>query len=261
MIDVVCVRHGNIYDWSWVDKLYNGVKRSITDDFTFHVFTDVIDHSRSHYNQILLPEMGNRGYEKNAGAWWYKVWLFSEEHPIQRPMIYFDLDTIFVDNCDFLLECPDDMFGGFLNWSLKENTTGNKKGFLKKYMLNSSIMKFDPRLYRYIWETYKKDRNHFQRKYHGDQDYISDYIDKESVYLYDNETKIISYAYQMLHGGIKNITTVAKVSAHKSVIKKRYNNPEIDYVLPSSTAIVICNGHKYKPDSLMHLKFIKDFWI
>ena len=104
-IDIVCIKHGNkIYDWSYVDKLYRGVVRSFSRPINFTVFTDVID-SRGLYKQVLLPNFKDlEGWEMGRGAWWFKMRLFSNQHPIQNQFIYFDLDVLLVNNCDFLLK-------------------------------------------------------------------------------------------------------------------------------------------------------------
>lgn len=251
MIDVVCLKHGEVYDWSWVDKLYNGAVRSFTEEVNFHVFTDKIDESKP-YNQILLPDLGNKAYEKNAGAWWYKMWLFSDEHPLQRNIIYFDLDNIFVGNCDFMLECPEDKFGGILEWQMDISNTS-------RYMLNSSIMKFTPEKYKYLWDGYNEEKEKIQLNYHSDQDYIAHKIDRSTVHPFDNKQKVLSYAYSMVKGGVKEMHSTY-VSRSKGIIKFQYNNPDVEYVLPETASIVICNGYKYKPSLMTHLQFIKDYW-
>lgn len=252
-IDIVCLKHGEVYDWSWVDKLYNGVARSFTDKINFHVLTDKIDESKP-YNQILLPDFGNiKGYEKNAGAWWYKMWLFSNEHPLQKQFVYFDLDMIFTGNCDFLLDCPEDKFGGILEWQMHLSNSA-------RYMINSSVMVMNPTKHHYIWEKYIANRKQIEEKYHSDQDFIAYVIDRSTVYAYDNRSKIVSYAYSMVHGGVKTMTT-KYVSRAKGINTITYNNPEVDYVLPEDARIVVCNGYKYKPSSMTHLKFIQDYWV
>jgi len=251
-IDVVCLKHGEIYDWSWVDKLYNGVCRSFTAKINFHVLTDKLDQSRS-YNQILLPDFGEvRAYEKNAGAWWYKMWLFSEEHPLQKQFVYFDLDMVFTGNCDFILDCPENKLGTILEWQMHLSSTS-------RYMINSSLLVMNPVYHRYIWNKYKTNRKRAQEMFHGDQDFISDIVDKSTVYPFDNRTKIVSYAYSMKHGGIAAMKAKA-VSRSKAINKIIYNNPEVDYILPEDARIVVCNGYKYKPSSLSELKFIKEHW-
>lgn len=252
-IDIVCLKHGEVYDWSWVDKLYNGVSRSFTPKINFHVLTDKIDTSKP-YNQILLPDFGDiKGYEQSAGAWWYKVWLFSDEHPLQKQFIYFDLDMIFTGNCDFLLDCPEDKFGTILDWQVQ---LSNKS----KFMINSSLMVMNPTKYHYVWEKYKSNRKEIQEIHHGDQDFVARVIDRSTIHEFDNQNKILSYAFSLRHGGVKTMTT-KQVSRFKGIHNIVFNNPEVDYILPEDARIVVCNGHKYKPNTMTHLKFIQDYWI
>ena len=233
VIDIVCLKHGEVYDWSWVDKLYNGVSRSFTPKVNFHVLVDKVDESKS-YNQILLPDFGNvKAYEQNAGAWWYKMWLFSDEHPLQKQFIYFDLDMIFTGNCDFILDCPEDKFGTILEWQMHLSKRS-------RFMINSSIMVMNPTKHQYVWEKYNSSRKQAQEKYHGDQDFVADVIDRSTVHEFDNRNKIVSYAYSMRRGGVKSMTT-KYVSRSKGINKLVFNDPNVEYTLPEDARIVVCN--------------------
>jgi hypothetical protein len=160
---------------------------------------------------------------------------------------------IFTGNCDFLLECPEDKFGGILEWQMHLSSSS-------RFMINSSLMVMNPAKHHYIWEKYNTNRKQIEEKYHSDQDFIADVIDRTAVYPFDNKNKVLSYAYSMVKGGVKTMTT-KYVSRSKGINKVEYYNPDVDYILPEEARLVVCNGYKYKPSSLTHLKFIQDFWV
>lgn len=76
MINVVCLKYGNLYGPEYVNKLYAGVKRNSTISFKFHCFTDDISGIHSEIITHPLP------HNLPGVGWWQKLYLFSGELPI-----------------------------------------------------------------------------------------------------------------------------------------------------------------------------------
>lgn len=258
-IDVVCIKHGNkIYDWSYVDKLYRGVTRSFSTQVNFTVFTDQ-PRDDSPYNQCLLPDFPElEGWERNRAAWWYKIYLFSKLHPVQKQFFYFDLDVMFTGNCDFLLDVPEDKFAivSETKW-----TVGRKS--LPLY--NSSVMVINPNYHDIFWNSYINRRDSIQNRMHGDQSFISYLINTKNIDIISlDQKKIVYWKWHVFNGGlkeriIKSQTTVYNDS-FKSVARHVYHTPGHDLIDPE-TSIVIFNGAKCKPALYEHRKVVKEFWV
>lgn len=282
VLDIVCVKHGDtIYDWTWVDRLYRSVTRSFTKPINFHVFTDKINPHRTLYKQHMLPELqGLEGWNKGNGAWWYKTFLFSNQHPLQKPIIYFDLDLVFVGNCDFLLDIPHDKLGLVgehkSKWKLFkdvddirsfERTMGSREPAAGHF--NSSIMVFDPSKYHYVWERYTNNRAAHQERYHSDQDFINDTVrfKSRSSLVEIDPLKVVYWDFHVRNGGVKSIK-IDQVLSHPDKLPNRsvyltkrvFYNDEGVHTIPDDARIVVFNGQKTK-EVMMKLDLIKEYWV
>lgn len=247
---VACVKHGELYDWTWVDKLYRGVQRSFSQNVTFCVFTDKFN-SNAPYQQYQLPHFEDlAGRNRSNAAWWYKLFLFSEQNPIKEQLIYFDLDVVLVGDCSFLCEVPNNQIGMCREWN--DLVMGNSFSPVEKY--NSSVMVFNPTHHRYVWNRYMSNRKFTQQQYFGDQNYISHAVPKDLFYELDSKTKILSWKYQVYHGGVNLDNPLAKHNI------SQYNTPGVSD-LPDGARIVLFSGNEnWKPSSALDVEFVKEFW-
>lgn len=88
------------YDESWVEKLYRGFARNLSDPFRFVVFTDRL-------RTFAHPEIAQEGMmsvEPDYGS-------FTEPYRLGEPMILCGLDTIVTGNCDRLARATLDLEG------------------------------------------------------------------------------------------------------------------------------------------------------
>lgn len=98
MITIACVlKSGGDYDWKYVEKLYKGVQKNLSYDFTFTIITDIpIDQTGCGIdfvnNTIIIP------LTLNLPGYWSKIELFQ----LKGSVIYFDLDTIILNSIDRL---------------------------------------------------------------------------------------------------------------------------------------------------------------
>lgn len=264
MIDVVCLKHGNkLYDWEWVHKLYRGVSRSFSSPINFHVFTDNIDTSIP-YNQIQLPDIeGLEGIKKKSAAWWYKVYLFSPHHPLQKRFVYFDLDLVFVGNCDFLLDTPLDMVG-----ARHEFLFDHIEGKENNKVHNSSILVFDPSKHDNLWDKFLARKDLYLDKFQGDQDFISLTIPRDKMFGLDRN-KILSWRYEIQMGGVKTFKVrelndeqlLHSKRNHKLYADVTWKEPRKKYVLYPDTRVVVFNGAHYKQNKIKGVSFIDQYWV
>ena len=192
-IDCACLIHDTLYDWSYVDKLYNSLCRNLTPTVRMHVYTESTRHVPEPYIRHNLEEWeGVRGPKR---SWWYKIQLFNPIHmlPDQGQMLYFDLDTVIVGNIDWLWNVNRDRF-----WAARDFQYLMKSS---RWKINSSVMWFDPLKYSYVFKEFdiKQIVNNARCPWHGDQDYIFSKV-KTDVNYY-NTDQIVSYRWQVKEGG------------------------------------------------------------
>ena len=192
-IDCACLIHDTLYDWSYVNKLYNSLCRNLTPTVRMHVYTESTRHVPQPYIRHNLEEWeGVRGPKR---SWWYKIQLFNPIHmlPDQGQMLYFDLDTVIVGNIDWLWNVNRDRF-----WAARDFQYLMKSS---RWKINSSVMWFDPLKYSYVFKEFdiKQIVNNARCPWHGDQDYIFSKV-KDDVNYYSTD-QILSYRWQVKEGG------------------------------------------------------------
>ena len=116
MVKVVCVNAGNYLEHGaeYVNKLYAMVKKNTTIPHEFVCLTDDVEGLNEDIKTILLPEWIKGWYAK---LYLFKHGLFTEEKLAFFDMdslagkvneadriVFFDLDTLIIDNIDELLE-------------------------------------------------------------------------------------------------------------------------------------------------------------
>ena len=223
-IDCACVIHGDAYSWAYVERLYNMLSRHITPGIRLHVYTEadrpvpepMIKHVLTEWN-ITKPKRG----------WWYKMQLFNPDHHC-GPLLYFDLDTVVVDNIDWIWQQPTTYF-----WAIRDfkhlwrpTHTG----------INSSIMWWNTQHHRIVWDTFiQQELATMMQKYHGDQDYILSMIPQNQRRFFDT-TRVKSWRWQCLDGGYE-------------FRKRRHNSPGTGTVIPKNTSVLIFHGSP-KPDDV-----------
>lgn len=155
---VVCLKWGNKYGPEYVNKLYNMVKRNLTIDYEFVCFTDNCSGIDKHIRTEPLPELGVNG-------WWYKVWLLSNELPIQGTALFFDLDLIVFKNIDNFFYY--DSFNDFViirDFNRHVHKVWNR--------MNSSVFRFKIGTHDKHYRTFINRSKEFTSRLHGDQDYM-----------------------------------------------------------------------------------------
>lgn len=154
MNNVVCLKHGTKFDAGYVNNLYAGVKRNSTVEFTFHCFTD---DSSNINNEIICHPLPHT----NVNGWWQKLYLFSDQLPIDGRILFLDLDTLITNNIDHYITHNN----GFVVlrdlWAKGDN-------------VGSAIMSFETHKYNHIWKSFIENPTQAIGRLHphGDQKWI-----------------------------------------------------------------------------------------
>ena len=221
-LDCACVIHGNVYEWKYVDTLYNMLCRNITRPIRLHVYTESDRHVPEPYIKHALEDWGIGGPKR---SWWYKIQMFNQQHHA-GPLLYFDLDVVIVRNIDWVWQLNQRQF-----WALKDF----KHIWRPTHQgINSSMMWWDTVQYDWIWQEFKRrEINNTIRRYPGDQDFISELLDQSKLCYFDN-TLVKSWRWQALDGGF-------------DFRRRTWHTPGTGTDISDGTAVLIFHG-KPKPD-------------
>lgn len=224
-IDCACVIHGNAYSWTYVEHLYNMLNRHLTPEVRLHVYTESDRPVPAH---MIKHELTDWGIDRPRRAWWYKMQLFNPEHHA-GPLLYFDLDTVIVQNIDWIWQQHSTAYF----WAIRDFKylwRPNHNG------LNSSIMWWDTRNHKNIWETFaQQDLSTVMKQYSGDQDYISAMISQSQRKFFDIN-RVQSWRWQCLDGGY-------------DFRRRRHLNPGIGTCITNNTSVMVFHGNP-KPDQV-----------
>lgn len=216
-IDCACVIHGDAYSWTYVDNLYNMLKRNISRPIRFHVYTEADRSVPDHMIKHALEPWHIPGTRR---GWWYKMQLFNTEHH-SGPMLYFDLDVVIVQNIDWIWQQSLTYF-----WSVRDFK------YLWRpthYAVNSSIMWYDTAKFVDVYNNFASNKlDTVLRRYHGDQDYINEMI-KPAQRKFLDVTRIKSWRWEALEGGYEFRT-------------KTYRKPGTGTDLAHNTSVLIFHG-------------------
>jgi len=136
-LTVVCVKWGSRYDSSYVNRLYEGVRRHYSEAVPFVCFTENGEGLTCGVEVRPLPD----GYR----LWWGKAYLFSSAAGLDgRRVLYLDLDQVLVGSLEQLAQYS----GAFAVLSTDDIACELAKGGF-----NSSVMSWEASsFWRYLHE-------------------------------------------------------------------------------------------------------------
>lgn len=216
-IHCACLIHDTAYDFEYVHKLYRSLCRNLTPEVILHVYTESNRLVPSPYIKHCLQEWPDiRGPKK---SWWYKVQLFNSDF-YRGPMLYFDLDTVIINNIDWIWQKSLDKL-----WAIRDFKYLFKS---KNITLNSSIMWFDTKLFDFVYKEFDYKMIAKSRQWHGDQDYINSKVPSDLLSLFDVD-KIYSYRWQLKEGGFDFKT-------------RKFKQPGKICYPPNNTSVLVFHG-------------------
>lgn len=166
-VDVICVlKKGPGYTEQQVKRLYRQVQDKLTLPHRFVCLSDV---------PIEFCDVNFKMEYAFTGKW-SKIEIFRPDLPLNNEILYFDLDTILLENIDcffagedFVLRKPS------IDYKTRITQEGKKK--IRRY--SSSIMNFKKNSRPEIWENFDQK---IMDRFHFDQDYIGHIIPKEKTF-------------------------------------------------------------------------------
>jgi hypothetical protein len=217
MLNVICLKHGTKYSADYVNKLYHMVQRHLTVPHRFMCFTDDAEHIESNIETQALPQV-----QASLSGWWWKPYLFNSSlFPAGDVNLFFDLDTVIVNNIDKLVTYLPGEFVGLRNVS-RVFRPGLKK-------LGSAVMRWSAEKHHQIWADLLAQPT-LMTQYPGDQDWIWARA-SEHIKFYPDPW-IRSYKWE--------IRSRKELEGHgKNCVFGTIKNPEI----PLETAVLAFHGN------------------
>jgi len=190
IVDCACVIHGTGYDWIYVEKLYNMLKRNLPQGIRFHVYTEESRPVPSYMIKHAVKEWPGIGGPKRE--WWYKMQLFNPEHHTGN-LLYLDLDCVIINSLEWIPTLSTECF-----WTIKDFRYLQRQNYSG---MNSSVMWWNVNKYAHVWHEFdKQDINRVVFQYPGDQDYLGTVID-HAQRRYFNLHYLQSWRWQVADGG------------------------------------------------------------
>lgn len=223
-IDCACVIYGQAYDWTYVERLYSMLNRHITPGIRLHVYTESARPVPAHMIKHVLEDFGQLGPRR---AWWYKMQMFNTQYH-SGPLLYFDLDTVIVNNIDWIWNLPLTHF-----WTVKDFKELWKPTY---HGINSSVMWWDTQQFYKIWKEFKtRPVGETMRRFPGDQDFLTATIPESERRFFDQD-RVQSWRWQCKDGGY-------------DFKKRRHLQPGTGTTFSKRTSVLIFHG-KPKPDDV-----------
>jgi len=177
---ILCLKHGIKYSHDYVNRLYNMVKRNCTIDYEFVCLTDNPAGIHPDVRIIPLPT----GIE----GWWCKPYMYSADLPLNGTILYVDLDVVIASNIDKLFTYEPD------HWCTVRDFTRAMRPKWNKY--NSSVVRFKSGELREVWDRFKSNQRHIQRRLHGDQDWLFEATQQNKAMFFP-DSWILSWKWEV----------------------------------------------------------------
>lgn len=204
MITVACVLWGNKFSEDYLYNLKSMVERNTTVD---HRFVVLSDRSRKGIDSVILKP----GFH----GWWNKLQLFDTFHRLGPRVVYFDLDTLIVNNIDWLMEYKGNFMG------IEDVGAVNAHQPHLKNTLMSGVMSWDSNYAGQIWNEFILRKDTAVTQFRGDGEYLNGNIPKYDRELLQHKYpgKLKSYKYQIYNKGIDKETSIICFHGRPSIIQ------------------------------------------
>lgn len=229
MITVACVFWGDKFSDDYVYNLKSMVERNTTVPHQFVCFSD--RELEGIKTVKLIP-----GYE----GWWNKMQMFNTDFKLGNRVVYLDLDTLIVDNIDWLLEY-DGMFMGIEDLGAVNEHQPELKG-----RLQSGVMAWDYRLNSHLWNRFTSSGE--SQRYRGDGEYLNHIVPKYQRDFIQKryKGKLKSYKYQVYSEGITDDLSIICFHGRPSI--------------PQAMTETVTTGWKNSGKTYEPQDWIKDYW-
>ena len=163
-MNVIFVKWGTKYSSEDVNALYNNLIE-YDSTYSYHCYTDNPTNLNKNINVIDIPAY------PTLKKWWNKLRMFAQEFPLEEKCMFFDIDTVVMNNpfkvldqIDFnkltILDChwkSDPIYDRTTNYDVR---------------IASGVITWTAGNHTEMWESFFANKDYFLRKYKGIDRYI-----------------------------------------------------------------------------------------
>lgn len=191
MITVMCVLWGDKFSKDYVYNLKSAVERNTTVPHKFVCLSDQLIEGVD--TLILRPGLT---------GWWNKMQMFDDR--VKGRIVYFDLDTLIIDNIDWLLKY-DGQFAGIEDLGSVNDHQQHLKG-----KFQSGVMAWDSEEVNWIWNEFNFRKGLAVSAFRGDGEYLERVIPTQKRVLLQRRypKQIKSYKYDVYPDNYKGPSIV-----------------------------------------------------
>lgn len=177
---------GEIYNSRYVNALAANIKNNVTVDVELAVLTNDPTGINMEVVDRIIP------MAHDFAGWWSKIELFRRGIFTSERVLYFDLDTVIVDNIDDIV-MNESEFAGLLD-------------FMSKPRFQTGVMLWEPSKYHHIYDDFVKNpRLVMGTHVEGDAGWIRENIENKSYFNQILPKRIVSFKVHCYNAARKYI--------------------------------------------------------
>jgi hypothetical protein len=185
-IALVLKTGGEIYNSRYVNALATNIKNNVTVDVELAVLTNDATGINMDVVDRIIP------MAHDFVGWWSKIELFRRGIFTSERVLYFDLDTVIVDNIDDIV-MNESEFAGLLD-------------FMSKPRFQTGVMLWEPSKYHHIYDDFVKNpRLVMGTHVEGDAGWIRENIENKSYFNQILPKRIVSFKVHCYNAARKYI--------------------------------------------------------
>ena len=216
--NVICIKWGSLFGPEYVNRLYSGARRHLSDDVRFFCMTE--DRAGLHPDVEVLDlpvepfheEMNAALAVANRQGAMRKVSLFRPGliPDLDGPLLGFDLDVVVTGPLDGLLSFAPGKVAMRADWV--EARRGRKTG-------HGSVFRFDPARHGWLYEVLEADPKGEVEKARGsEQRYTSTLAQERGAFAYLPGDEVVSFKHDCLGLPPVNWLKAARLPAAAKVV-------------------------------------------
>jgi len=184
-VNIVCMKWGDKFDASYVNRLYGMVNRNLTLPFRFVCFTENSNDIREEVEIKPLPELDIDPSLPERG--WRKLTMFQKKlEDLVGLTLFLDLDVVIVDNIDDFFKIKGDFFISF-------------DGRKQKYGVgNSSVFRFEIGKYPQVYEKFIHNFDKIRGEVRHEQAYLCREMVKLGKFNFWEREWVVSFKYHCI---------------------------------------------------------------
>lgn len=186
-VNVLCIKWGTKYGCEYVNRLYQGVAKNLSQPFRFVCLTENSEGIRSEVDVHPLPEtpFDEDAFDaKRGGETWRKVGLFKPNLvDLDGDTLFLDLDIVITGSLDEFFAYEPGKFCVIHDWLEKRRAwMPGRDGRVG----NTSVFRFHPANHRRVYDNMVQNQSQILSEFRIEQQYVSRTLGDELAFWPDS---------------------------------------------------------------------------